>query len=73
MAAVTEWNFREEVLLSMIRAAGHDVVPDNQTGWAACRKCHVSWYVRKRALIADGQTVEPGNWSDPLAFYRCIP
>jgi hypothetical protein len=76
MAAVKTWSFREEMLLAMLRGLDHDPVPDPQEGWARCPKCHVSWYVRRRAMLADmppgGRVIDEGiQWANPLAFSTC--
>jgi hypothetical protein len=50
---MTTWTLREYALLGVLTELGHAVTPDNQKGWAKCSRCETSWWVRKRAELAD--------------------
>jgi len=75
---MTEWTFREQVIISIIEGKGHIAVTDNTKGWVVCSRCHVSWWVTRRAEMADTDRVaDMGNLnaisSAPLVFDVCDP
>jgi len=66
------WDLREQVIISLIGDAGHDVVPDRQDGWVECSLCSDSWGVAERALQAFDPDYETNMRIDnPLEINPC--
>jgi hypothetical protein len=73
------WSFREQVVISLIEAQGHvvHVDPGSDREWVACKRCANSWWLARRAQMADDPSImmedhegKPLN-IEPLVFQKC--
>ena len=68
MTQVTEWSFRETVLIAVIIDQGHVPAFDVAQGWVRCRRCGQGWSVRNRVAQAESQF---RLWGSPLTIAAC--